>query len=284
MQINHPLTGRPLAAVGFRNPRASRGEVGLQPIMPIMGGSGTDAPPAGGDADAAAKAAAEAKATADKQVADKKAADEAAAKAAADKARGAGEDGKTDAERGYPLKTPVEDMEEAQRTAYWRAIAREHEASVQELTGRGMTPKKVAALLKAQEEAEEAAKTELERAVDAARKEGAESARADAQASTVKALIAAHVVAANLDEKKDADVLETFGTLNHSSFVTADGSIDAVKLSKVLNRLAPVGGKQSGTPWPATGQGNQNTGTGSARDAGRAEAERRGFIKPAATK
>lgn len=55
----HPLTGRPVVPVGFRSARP--GEAGLQPIWPIMGGSGEGGdggqggdgsggtPPAGGD-------------------------------------------------------------------------------------------------------------------------------------------------------------------------------------------------------------------------------------------
>jgi hypothetical protein len=36
----HPITGQPVVPVGFRRARPSRGEVGPQPIWPVMGGSG----------------------------------------------------------------------------------------------------------------------------------------------------------------------------------------------------------------------------------------------------
>jgi hypothetical protein len=268
MQITHPLTGRPLTAVGFRNPRASRGEVGLQPIYPIMGGSGVEPPPGPPATPPPATPPAE-----------PPPATPPATPPAEPPKPGAGADGKTDAERGYPLNVNVEQMTVDQQAAYWKSYARKHETAFQKKFGDDMTPERLSEIIRKQQEAEDAAKTELERAVDAARKEGAESARSTAQSDMVKALIASHKVAAKLDEKKDADVLESFETLNPSSFVTAEGTIDAAKLSKVLNRLAPIGGSGStGRTWPATGQGEQNSGTGSVKDAGRAEAIRRGFV------
>lgn len=265
----HPLTGRPIMPVGFRNPRPHLGEVGPQPFFPIMGGDPTNDDGGGGD-DAAAKAAADAKAKED--------ADAAAAAEAAKKA-GKGDDGKTDEERGYPLNTPEADMTVEQKLAYRTVQMRKHEDALKKLAGKDMTPEKIAALLKAQEDAAEAAKTELERAVDAARKEGRESALVEASSTMVNSLIASHVEAAKLDKTKDAETIETLEALNHKSFIADDNTIDAAKLTRTLNRIAPIGGK--GNPaWPATGQGNQNTGSGSAKDAGHAEAVRRGYREP----
>lgn len=248
----HPLTGLSLLPVGLRKDG--------RPILPILGGDPTnDDPQADPPADPPKND--------DPQ--------------AEPPPPGAGADGKTDEQRGYPLNTPVDDMKIEQQNAYYKAIARKHEQSFKKLAGNHMTPEKIAAMVKAQEAAEEAAKSELDRAVDAARKEGRESALADAASGTVDSLIAAHVVAAKLDKTKDADVLETLETLNRKSFIGSDGQVDAAKLIKVLNRLAPTegGGGSGNGGWPDTGQGRRGNGTGSAKDAGIAESVRRGYRK-----
>lgn len=262
-RVRNILTGDPVVGAGairhgrvmfpHRDPEPTAGEGGA------TGGDGT------------AAAAEQAK---------QEAADKAAAAAAA-KGDGKGDDGKTDEERGYPLNTTEEQMTLEQKLAYRTAQMRKHEAAIKKLAGADMTPEKVQALLKQQEEAEEAAKTETQRLVDAARKEGEESARAGALAGTIKALVSAHVVAAKLDAEKDADAIETLEALNHSAFIAEDGvTVDAAKLTKALNRIAPIGQVRPGTAqWPATGQGHQQTGGGSAKDAGHAEAVRRGYRK-----
>lgn len=271
-RVRNILTGDPIVGSGALR----HGRVMFPHRDPEDGDGAT-----GGDGTAAAA-----------QAAREKAADEAAAaKIAADKAKaengdgdgeggktGAGADGKTDEERGYPLNTSIEDMTAEQKAGYWKAQARKHETAFQKVAGKDMTPEKVAELLKAQEDAAEAAKTETQRLVDAARKEGEESARAGAVEGTVKTLVAAHVVAAKLDKEKDAEILETLEALNPTTFIAEDSTIDAAKLTKVLNRIAPIG-QQRNPQWPATGQGNQHNGTGSAKDAGHAEAARRGYRK-----
>lgn len=275
-RVRNILTGDPIVGSGaLRHGRV---------MFPMRDPDPNDQGGTGGDGTAAAEQAAREKAAKEaadaKIAADAKAKEEADAAAAAAAATGGDDPDKPDPVRdGYPANTKVEDMKPEEQANYYKAYARKHESAFKKLAGNDMTPEKIAEIVKAQAEAEEANKTETQRLVDAARKEGEESARAAAQEGTVKTLVAAHVVAAGLDKEKDAEILETLEALNPTTFITED-TIDAAKLTKVLNRIAPIGQQNGKAPWPATGQGQQNQGTGSARDAGHAESVRRGYRKP----
>lgn len=219
-------------------------------------------PPADDAAAKAAADAAEAKAKAD--------ADAAAAKKAADDAN------KNDGDDlGYPKNTKIEDMTAEQQAAYWKAYARKHETQFKALAGNDLTPEQVAQLLADKEKAEREAMSAQEKAVADARKEARDEALKEAQTMSVRAIMDAHVAASGLDKSNpdDQDVIDTIQSLDASSFIR-EGHVDADRLTKALNRIIPTGGGSS-PAWPATGQGNRNTGTGSARDAGKAEAARR---------
>lgn len=176
----------------------------------------------------------------------------------------------------YPTGKAVADMTADEQVAYWKFHSQKHEQAWKGKLGE-YTPEQVAEMAKRIEEIEAANLTETEKAVKEAYERGKAEAAADSANIAVRALIDARK--ANLDEKEDADVIESLDLLDYTKFIT-DGSVDSARLTKVLDRLAPVGGGTSAPAWPATGQGNRNTGTGSAKDAGKAEAERR-FGAPA---
>lgn len=270
--LRHPLTGRPLIAAGV----LSSGRV----VWPIMGAS--EAPPEGGEGgDAAADAA---KAAAEKAAAEKAAVE----KAAADAKKGSepkpgdpfvDEDGE---KFEFPYKTPLSDMKPAEQTEYWRHKAKKHENENKKFGG--MTPAEIADLKRKSDEYDASKMSASEKAVADAKAEGRKEALAESLTATVSTLMDAHMIAAGVDKDtpEGKDVAETLAALNASTFISED-HVDAVKLSKVLNRLVPLSGASS-SGWPATGQGNRNTGAGSARDAGKAEAERRFPKKEDATK
>lgn len=187
----------------------------------------------------------------------KKAADEAAAKDKKD--------------LPYPEGKAVADMTPEEQAAYWKFHSQKHEQAWKGKLGE-YTPEQVAEMAKRIEEIEAANLSDTEKAVKEAFERGRAEASAEGASLAVKALVDSRK--AYLDEKDDADVIESLDLLDYSKFIT-DGSVDSARLTKVLDRLAPLGGGKSTPQWPATGQGNRNTGTGSAKDAGKAEAEKR---------
>jgi len=244
----HPLTGLPIVPLGYRKPRL--GETAMQPIWPIMGGDEN------AEAEAAAKKAAD-------EAAKKEADDAAAAKQAADEA--------AKKNLPYPEGKAVADMTAEEQAAYWKFHSQKHEQAWKGKLGE-YTPEQVSEMAKRIEEIEAANLSDTEKAVKEAYERGKAEASADSANVAVRALIDARK--ASLDETEDADIIESLDLLDYTKFIT-DGSVDSARLTKVLDRLAPVGGGASTSRWPETGQGNRNTGTGSAKDAGKAEAERR---------
>jgi hypothetical protein len=248
----HPLTGEIIKPVGFRKPRL--GETAMQPIWPIMGG------------DENAEAAAAAKAEADKAAAD------AAAKEKADAEAAAAANAKAGGEQlPYPEGKAVADMTLEEQVAYHKYHSRKHENAWKGKFG-DYTPEQVAEMAKRIEEIEAANLSDTEKAVKEAYDRGKAEATAEGASIAVRALVDARK--AHLDETKDADIIESLDLLDYSKFIT-DGSVDSVRLTKVLDRLAPAGGGTGAPRWPNTGQGSKDTGTESARDAGKAEAEKR---------
>ncbi len=244
-RLLHPFTGRPLVAVGVRNDG--------RPIMPIMGAS-------------EAKAAAE---TPEAKAAAENAATAAAAKTAADKAA---ED--KSADKGYPADTAVADMKPEEQLAYWKFQAKKHETAWKGKAG-DLTPETVAALQKRIADMDAANLTDTEKALAEAKEAGRAEALAESGTKTIQTLIDARVVAVGLDKTKDVDTIETVNALDFTKFIDENNSVDAVRLMKVLDRLVPLKGVGNNSSWPATGQGNRNTGAASAKDAGKSEAARR---------
>lgn len=180
-----------------------------------------------------------------------------------------------DEDRGYPKDTALADMTVEQQAAYWRYHAQKHERSFKSLAGKDMTPEKVAELLAEKEKRDREAMTPSEQALADARKEAREEALREATVQNVRLIMDSHVAASGLDKSKaeDQDVIDAIQALDPSTFIK-EGQVDAGRLTKVLNRIIPAKGSTSGT-WPDTGQGRRETGTGSAKDAGKAEAARR---------
>ena len=127
-RLTHPLTGRPLEAVGIVNGRV---------IWPIMGGDPSNDPPGGDDGDKGDPP-------------------------------GGNDDGDKPKEKpapnGFPENTALAEMTVEQREAYWKHNARKHEEAEKAYKALGKTPDEIKALLDASkpdsEKALEAAREE----------------------------------------------------------------------------------------------------------------------------
>jgi hypothetical protein len=169
-----------------------------------------------------------------------------------DPAKGA--DGKTDEDRGYPLATPVSDMSAAQQAAYWKAQSRKHEERAKERGDYDDVKTKADqydALLKSTQ-------TDQERAVETAKKEAEEQARADERAKNLPRLVDAEIriaAAGRIDAERLKAAIEP---LDRSKFLTDKGEIDEEKVTSFVATLAPSSDEgKGGKTFPNLGQGRR---------------------------
>jgi len=241
--------------IHFRTGLRAVGIVGGRPVWPILGGDDS--------ADAAAAAAAA-----------KAASDAAAAKAAADAAAAAG------ADKGYPEGTPVEQMKPEQQAAYWKHHARKHEDRAKAFGT--LTPEQLKELqdkAKKHDELELELGTTADKAAAKAAQEAKDAARSEFEPDLIAARLDAAAARAGVSEEDLAKAVEFY---DPKKLLTADGKVDTDKVKAFIATIAPA--KGTGTPRlgpSGGGTGNRQTATpGSAREKGLAEAQRR-FPKPA---
>lgn len=169
------------------------------------------------------------------------------------------------APNGFPENTALAEMTAEQREAYWKHQARKHEDAEKAYKALGKTPDEIKSLL-------DASKPDSEKALEAARAEG----RAEALA-TVNQTIADSLVTSRLKSlDKKAEDFPALEALDLTKFTNDDGSLNTDKVTAVIDSIAPSaaggGGNDRG---PDKGLGNRGNAKQSAKDAGRAEAERR---------
>lgn len=182
----------------------------------------------------------------------------------------AGGDGGSD--KGYPDNTPVADMNDAQKAAYYLAQSRKWEDQARgkaEPTTDFLKGLKSAADKAAELEA--AGKSEAEKAtaaaVEQAKKETREATLREASESTAKTLLEGA-----LKVRGHKDVASALQFVNVNAFVK-DGEVDHDQIVAYADQLA---GKPGETKGPDFGSGRRGNPTGAKPgDAGRAEAERR---------
>lgn len=177
-------------------------------------------------------------------------------------------------DKGFPEGTPLTEMTDAQKAAYWQHYARKHEDTVKAF--KGLTPQQVAELQTKVEELESKNATAEEKAIKAARDEAFKQARSEAEAEFLPQLRAARVqaIASNI---VSGDKLTAFMEIvDPAKLLGEDGSVDE---TKVMGYLTAMYGGEPQTPpgprWQNFGQYTpppppQNAGAG-----GRAEAEKR---------
>lgn len=180
-------------------------------------------------------------------------------------------------DKGYPDNTPVAEMTYQQQAAYYKAQSRKQEERVKAYGG--LTTEQIADL---RDKAEKHDKLERELMSDSAKAvaEAKDAAKKEADAKYAPLLVQAKFEAAaagRIEAERLTTILEP---LDMSKFLTATGEVDAAKVSAFVEQVAP--GKGNGTKplGPSThGQGQRNGVQMSAKEQGRAEAEKR-FGKP----
>ena len=164
-------------------------------------------------------------------------------------------------EHGFPDQTPVKDMPAEQQVAYWKHQARKHEGRVKDMADYD-------AIRAERDELRATGQTDTEKAIEAARKEAAEAARAEARKETLPPLVKAEfraVIAGRIPADRIANLLEP---LDLTKFLTADGGeVDTDKVQQYVDGLGLGDGKK----WPDTGQGRRDqqkaTGVAAGREA-----------------
>lgn len=252
--LTHPRTGEPLRAVGM----SRRG-----PIWPVLGGDGTDGGGQQGGQGGGQSGAGEGGQNAGGQAGSGAAGGQGAGQQGGPAAGGQGGTGSdTDADRGYPANTTVADMTVAQQAAYWKYHSRKHEGA---LRGLGLTA------------GNETTELQELRAAQAELKK-----RQDADLSDVERLTKERdEFAVRAQELEVAHIRATAAAVaglpaDMAQFITAVEADKAKEQAETLKaRMAPAG--------PAGGhdQGYRRQPPVTGAAAGLAEAQRRGFVKPA---
>lgn len=138
----------------------------------------------------------------------------------------------TDADRGYPQGTPLEQMDATQREAYWKYHARQWETRAKERNDYDAVKAKAGQY----DQLVASQATDQEKAITAARAEGERSATA--RAAVV--LVDAHVRAGLQQRLQPHQVEALASNLNHQHFLGADGlTVDAVKVLAFVDTVAP---------------------------------------------
>jgi len=148
---------------------------------------------------------------------------------------------------GFPADTPLEQMTEGQRTAYWKHYARKHEDAVKAYK---LTPQQVAELQAKAEQFENDKLSADEKTLKAAKQEAADAAKGEflpkLQRAEVKSIAA---------EILKGDALKTFlSIVDPAAFVGADGEIDESKVMGALTGMFGAPQQHSGPRWQNAGQ------------------------------
>jgi hypothetical protein len=176
----------------------------------------------------------------------------------------------TDGDRGYPENTPLTDMTVEQREAYWKAMARKHEATAK---SRGDYDAIKAERDKMKSDGMSDHEKQLEQARKDAEKAGRDAAARELGGKIVDAHINAAVTAGRMTKEQAETVLDG---LDRTKFIDSKtGDVDTDKLGRYLDAVAPKkDGKGGGKPDHGQGnRGGKNDQTG--KEAGLSEAQRR---------
>lgn len=182
--------------------------------------------------------------------------------------------GPPDSDKGFPEGTPLAEMTDAQKAAYWQHYARKHEDTVKAF--KGLTPQQAAELQTKVEELESKNATAEEKALKAARDEAFQQARAQAEAEFLPQIRAAQVqsIASQIVQ---GDKLAAFmNIVDPSKFLGEDGSVDEEKVMGSLTAMyAGEMQTQAGPRWQNFGQHSPPPPPPNAGAGGMAEAQRR---------
>lgn len=151
-----------------------------------------------------------------------------------------GDGGESGEQGGYPANTPLSEMTEGQQLAYWKHQARKHETTSKARADYDTIKAERDQLLSSTQ-------TEAEKAVAAAREEGARAGRAEYAPRLVAAELKA-ALAGKIPADKLAGQIEF---IDHTKFLTDTGEVDTDKVEQYAEGITPA------ATWPDTGQGKR---------------------------
>jgi len=143
--------------------------------------------------------------------------------------------GPSDGDKGFPEGTPLAQMTDAQKAAYWQHYARKHEDTVKAFNG--LTPQQVKDLQTQNEAFQAERMTADEKAVAAARKEAADAAAEAAKAEYLPQIQKLQVqgIAASVIQ---GDKLNAFmSVVNPAALVDDKGQVDETKVMGYLTAM-----------------------------------------------
>lgn len=170
----------------------------------------------------------------------------------------------TGAALGFPKDTPVDQMTDAQKAAYWRN---------QTKTMQKRVPSNLTELQEAKrkwDEYQQSQQTPADQEIERVRKETEERVRREAAEDSVTALMR---VTLSSRGKDAAEVDELVEPVNAAKFLTQDGKVDTARVTAFVDKIAPAGQAGGGNGY---GQGRGfGQSPASKRELGEAEARKR---------
>lgn len=139
-------------------------------------------------------------------------------------------------DRGYPPDTPIAEMTVEQQAAYWKAQSRKHEAEAR----RRADYDAVKARADQFDALDQASRSEHEKAVDAARKEADEAARAEERGRYGAQLVAAELRAALAGRVDPAQRDALIEAVNPARFLDDKGQVDPGAVTAWVDKAAPA--------------------------------------------
>ena len=166
-------------------------------------------------------------------------------------------------DKGFPEGTPIAEMTDAQQAAYWKHQSRKHEQSAKDRSDYDAMKAKAAEY----DKYVESQKTEQERAVEAARAEGAATARAQANTDMAAAMfrLALTPRLSPQDNKEKFDL--AVRGFNPAGFIGEDGAIDTDAIGQYAQSFGAPEVRRGDV-----GQGNRGAGNPSGKPTSVAEA------------
>jgi hypothetical protein len=142
-------------------------------------------------------------------------------------------------DRGFPENTPLADMDAPQQAAYWKYQARKHESAAKDLGRRYGDYDQVAERARQYDALLASTQTDQERAVAEARKTAAEETRAAAVQEFGGQLVAARLHSALAGRLEPEQIEGLVEGVDPRRFLDDSGAVDAEKVTKWANRVAP---------------------------------------------
>ncbi len=196
--------------------------------------------------------------------------------------------GSPEGEKGFPEGTPLAEMTDAQKAAYWQHYARKHEDTVKGF--KGLTPQQVAELQTKVEELESQNATAEEKAIKEAVRQAQEEARSQAEAmylpqiqrSDVQGMASTVVSGDKLKAFMDlvSPAKQDGGFHPPTALLGDDGKVSEEKVMGYLTAMYGGEPPNAGPRWQNFGQYSPPPPGPKPGSGGLAEAQRRQGIKP----